>query len=180
MAQVPDSVMENLKKIKALADRGATDGEKDVAKAHLDRLLKKHKVAYEDLFDDKYEWYTFRWKTERERLLLMCCLYTVVGWDTRVDSTTRSKSRYGRMENGWQLKLTAKQFVDVSVYYAHFLKEWDAHVKAMFAAFISKNGIARPLKENEQPNERTAEEEDRLQEMFGAVKRTTPLKQLGE
>jgi hypothetical protein len=183
MAQIPESVMDYLRKIKALADRGATEGEKSVARALLDRLLEKHNVLYEDLFEEKKDWHIFRWTSDTERTLFVGCLFKIVSWDPDREPriSTWNPAKQGHMKNGWRVELTAQQFIDVSIYYEHYQREWQTLQVEIFNAFIQKNSLAKPADPNNPARKQLTDEEYmRLMELMGAVKRTTPLKQIGD
>jgi hypothetical protein len=48
-----------LRKIKALAERGATEGERNAAAQRLDALMRKHNITPEQLVDEQLDWVEF-------------------------------------------------------------------------------------------------------------------------
>ena len=62
---VQDSIMEKLRKIKALAENGV-GGERIAAQEALDRLLKEHGLTLEDISDEQSRYYEFKYSNERD------------------------------------------------------------------------------------------------------------------
>lgn len=73
-----EELLEKIKKIKALADRGV-GGEKMNAQATLERLMQEHGITEADLELEKVETEWFTYHDELERRILGQVIYSVTG-----------------------------------------------------------------------------------------------------
>ena len=73
-----ERLLEKIRKVQALANRGA-DGEKQSAAALLDRLMTQYGIDEAEIAEERLEKCFFRYKTPYERKLLVQVIYTVTG-----------------------------------------------------------------------------------------------------
>lgn len=73
-----ERLLEKIRKVQALANRGA-DGEKQSAAALLDKLMKQYGIDEAEIAEERLEKCFFRYKTPYERKLLVQVIYTVTG-----------------------------------------------------------------------------------------------------
>lgn len=73
-----ERLLEKIRKVQALANRGA-DGEKKSAAALLDKLMKQYGIDEAEIAEERLEKCFFRYKTPYERKLLVQVIYTVTG-----------------------------------------------------------------------------------------------------
>lgn len=73
-----EELLEKIKKIKALADRGV-GGEKTTAQATLERLMQEHGITEADLEVERVETVFFPYHDELERRILIQIIFSVTG-----------------------------------------------------------------------------------------------------
>jgi hypothetical protein len=103
-----ESIVEKIKKIQALAERGVS-GEAKAAKAALEKLLKKYNLTLEDLSRETVKKRCFVAKNDNEKAVLIMCGFKIVG-EERV---TKLYSYKGR-PNSCYLDLNDYEFIELS------------------------------------------------------------------
>jgi hypothetical protein len=133
------TIIDKLKKIQALAERGI-GGEKDTAQRMLDELLKKYDLTIDQLTSEEKERCYFNYRTAEERLVLLQCLGFVCDDGTSQVSfyTLRAKKRLA-------FNLTETQRVHLTELYKfhkeNIRKEFKEFKKAFSAAYMNKHAI---------------------------------------
>lgn len=131
-----DSIIELLRKIKNLADRGA-EGERMVAEKKLKYLMEKYGLSIEDLEDQTTEPVEFSYRNNFEkRLLFQCACYILQVNRLKYSSFERRRKIY--------LNLTKAQEIDLQNMYDHYRKELKKEMEILFKAFIYKHQIYHP------------------------------------
>ena len=78
MTQERERILQKIKRVQALAERGVA-GEQESAAATLDRLMKRYGITEADITEERREWAWFRYTTPIERKLLSQVIYSVTG-----------------------------------------------------------------------------------------------------
>lgn len=182
---IDDKIKERLYRIKALMERGATEGEREAAETQLLKLLKKHKLTMEDLRgDEAKQWYIFRWKNDQEYKLLIHCAMKACGWpkDSEVEMTRWNYKKRMTQKNAYSILLTRAQNAELEVMYDHYRKAWADALTLYLQAFIQTNDLARPADHSDSKEpEMTPEYREYLRRLFKTMKAidaSSPNKQL--
>lgn len=126
--------IELLKKLKALADRGAP-GEKENAQRMLDRLIKKYGINERELDDEIVEPYCFKHKTREERQLIL----QVLAHTNIIDK--RRVYEYRNERGKIWVDCTKAESVQIGIEYDFFRAAWKEELDFFFTAFIQKHRI---------------------------------------
>ncbi len=148
-----ESIVEQIKKVKALADNGV-DGEKENAKNFLEKLLKKHKVSLDELLTVQTKEYKFRYKTEFEKKILFQCIAKYANIKTYKNYLT-PKGKI--VKNVIAVDLTKMQFLDIEASAKFYVKLFTKDLNLFFTAFITKHKIFRDKSEDEDSNNNESE-----------------------
>lgn len=166
-----ERLLERIKGIKALADRGE-NGERDVAAALLDELMEKYELTLTDIECEEVnlEWFTYRDRAEKK--LLSQIIYMVVGYG---DIWTRR----GKRDTGTYC--TTAQRLEIELNF-HFYKKALAEEYARFySAFVQKNYLYPSDDLPQAPDDDTRlskEELVKMAFMMEGIDKRTPHKQL--
>ena len=164
MSAVPDSILDRLRKIEALAQSGVA-GERENAAEMLRVLCEKYGVTVEQLTAPETTrcWFTIKSKIDDD--LLGQCVAMVL-------KTSRIRFSSRARERGFELTLA--QEIDVREAFAHFRKAWQQQLEETFAAFIQLNGIVAPASDDGEEKELTPDERARLRRMGQMMLGMTP------
>ena len=134
---VQDSIMEKLRKIKALAENGV-GGEVIAAQEALDRLLKEHGLTLEDISDEQSRYYEFKYSNEREMALMMQVLVHLFGSKSHVFRT----GRFVKKGKVVFLEMTKLEYIDFKNMWEYYRREWKKYMekglKEMLSAYVLK------------------------------------------
>ena len=133
MSRSHENIIERLKKIAALAERGI-GGEKENAKRILARMMEKYEITLEDLGQGrKAKKHVFKYKSKWEREILFQCYYRASG---------KNEVRYGQMGRGMVVfKLDFFQFLELDALYKYFVPLLNREMKLFLIAFIHKHDL---------------------------------------
>ena len=127
-----EKVIELAMKLKALAERGE-GGEKDKARALMERLLAKHGMTIDDLEVQELKWHSFHLE-EHQALFFHHIVYSVVGMSATVNKHMEKAGEYLVFcDNMEAIEIEGK----FGFYWSWYQKDLDAFV----AAFIRKNEL---------------------------------------
>lgn len=167
---------EQLKKLYALALRGV-DGEKEQARALLEKLLKKYAMSINDLDEEQIKEYRLTYHGKEQRKLLIQTVYKVLGDTSSLFGLCYSGSgRECRTVLG--IRCTEAQKVEIEFLFDFYTRVWEKERAALLEAFIQKHGIFGRLKEGEKPRELSEKEMAKLQALMRGLSDEQPLKQL--
>jgi hypothetical protein len=131
-------IIEKLKKIKELAERGF-EGEASAAKGKLEILLTKYGLKIEDLEDVKVYEYKFKYVTVQERTIILQCISEVT------DTPGLRYSHFKDKRKEFFVKLTEWQYVEskamIDFHIKQFRKELKAQLDALTSAYCSKHRL---------------------------------------
>lgn len=128
-----------MKKLKALADRGA-GGERENAAAMLEKLMKKYGITESDLERERVQDYFFAYSQETERRLLMQLVYMVTG-----EAGCGCVGAYsGRSRKKVGATCTAAQRLEIEAYYAFYREAMKEELETFYSAFMAKNDLYPP------------------------------------
>lgn len=134
---VQDSIMEKLRKIKALAENGV-GGEVIAAREALERLLKEYGLTLEELSDERRETYEFKYSDKREYSLMMQVIVHMFGSNSEVFKT--GFTRKGK--KAVFLNMTKLEHIDFSSCWEYYRREWKRYLekslKELFSAYVLK------------------------------------------
>ena len=130
---------ELLKKIKALADRGA-DGERESAQTLLARLMEQYGISETDLEEERRETAWFPYSQETERRLLNQIIYMVTGAGGFGCVGTYS----GRKRKKMGTECTAAERLEIEANYAFSGRQWKKSLKYSIRLLRAKTIFSRP------------------------------------
>lgn len=166
-------ILELVKKIKALADRGV-GGEKENAQATLARLMEKYNLSETDIENEKKIRCEFRYKNEIEERLIWQIIGSVTlskGYSAPTDT---------RRKVFWK-NLTASEKIEIELKWSIYKKLWSEELEVFYHAFVVQNNIFNPSIAPKQDLPETPEERAKLRriyEMAESVKKAEIHKQL--
>ena len=136
-----ENILQKLKKIKALADRGSTPHERSTARKLLEDLLKKYNMSMEDLITEEIQMFYFSFFTSTEKDLL----FQIVGHITHTNRISWWKTKNTRKIG---FKLTPLQAALVSDYWDAYReplkKEIKKYIDTLFTAYVQKHRLFAP------------------------------------
>lgn len=150
-----ESILEQIKKVKELAERGI-GGEKENAKILLDKLLKKYNISFNEVNNEEKDEYIFNYKTNFDEKILIQCLLKYSKSD---DYLTY------KQENKIKIKLTKLEWLDVEASYDFYKNLFSKEIDLLFTAFINKHDIFR----EKNPNDNSKGKELSEQEMESLI-----------
>ena len=153
-------IIEQLKKLKVMIDRGATDGERAAAQHIFDALCQANSITPDELCDVRSVRF-FTCKTEYERRLLLQIVCAVL--NVHSSDAGFSVWKEGRKRNSRGFELTEAEFVKVERLYRIYRKDFQKEVERTYRAFVQANNIF-PAAQRQAEQERilTQEEYDDL------------------
>lgn len=132
-----ESILEKLRKIKALAENGV-GGEMIAAQEALDRLLKEHGLTLEDISDEQRNDYEFKYSNERKMALMMQVLVHLFGSKSHVFRT----GRFAKKGKVVFLEMTKLEYIDFKNMWEYYRREWKKYMekglKEMLSAYVLK------------------------------------------
>lgn len=175
-----ENLLEKLKKIKALADRGER-GEQASAKALLEKLMQEHGVTEADLEVERVETVFFPYHDELERRILAQVIFSVTGKPAFGCVGAAS----GRKRKKLGTDCTAAQRLEIEFNYKFFYGAAKKEFEVFLYAFYSKNDIfphesEAQVKTLEEMTPEEKEEMIRAAMMAEGMERHTPHKAIGD
>lgn len=143
-----ERLLERLKGVKALADRGA-DGERDNAAALLTALMEKHGITEADLESAEISTHWIRYKTIFERKLLFQIAYMRLG-SGHAFGCVGKYTRRKRKEVG--VKCTPAQYIEIEADYEFYRQALEEELNIFYSAFIQKNKLFPPPELADKPS----------------------------
>ena len=128
----PDSILERLRKIKALADYGSA-GEASNATDLLSKSLKKHGLTLDDLQTDEVRKFTFTWRNSDDRQLVAQLIRQVAGREHplfRIVGKPRIIT-----------SLTPAQYADINAMWEHYRLELRQEYHRLLRVFMIRHCI---------------------------------------
>lgn len=128
----PDSILERLRKIKALVDHGCP-GEAQNATDLLAQLLKKHGLTLDDVQTAEVREFTFTWRNSDDRQLVAQLIRQVAGREHplfRIVGKTRIIT-----------SLTPAQYADINAMWEHYRRELRQEYHRLLRVFMIRHRI---------------------------------------
>jgi hypothetical protein len=170
-------IIEKLKKIKELAERGEAN-EALVAREKLHIILNKYGLTIEDLEDVKISSYKFKYVTAAEKNVIIQCLSKVL------DQPQMTYSWYKNKKKEFFVKMTEWQYTEAKIlvefHIKLFRKELKTQMDALVTAYASKHDLFSKTKSGNPGKEMTPEEMDRLIAIYQSLGNKFFQKQLSE
>jgi len=133
-----DTIIQRLKKIKELADRGEA-GEALAAKAKLIDLLQKHNLSLEDIETEVKQSYKFKYAFSDEKDVMLQCISKVI------DDPKMSYSHYRDKKKEFFVKLTEWQYIECKDLIQFHLKQYrdekKRKMRAFFSAYLNRHSL---------------------------------------
>jgi hypothetical protein len=146
-----DKILLLARKLKALAEKG-TGGEKDNASQMLSNFMQKHNLSLTDIEGEKKTEREFKYKNKDQFRFLKQVLVSVTGYDVKAWA-------YRGIKNSYFAELTDLEYVEISLKYQFFWKEYLKQMDTFYRAFIQTNGLYAKEKEEEREGRVYTEEE---------------------
>ena len=174
-----EELMERIKAVKALADRGV-GGENINAQAALEKMMQKYGVTEADLELERVETVFFPYHDELERRILIQVIFSVTG-----------KSAFGcvgavsgRKRKKYGTDCTAAQRLEIEFNHKFFYEAAKKEFEVFLYAFYMKNRIFPPdgIAPEQETKELTKEELEeilRAEQMAATMEKYTPRKAIG-
>ena len=158
-----DEVRSKLMKVKALADGGSA-GERQAARAMLNRLIEKHGLEKSGFIEEPKQAYQFSYENKFEKRLLIQITAKV----TR-QSTIRYRTPNKRCKK-ISVTLTADQYQEMKrlygIYRRAFKKELERVAAGLIDAFIHKHDLWSGVASDEETEPMTAAESQLLRDLY--------------
>jgi hypothetical protein len=164
-----DKIHARLMKLYELAKRGE-HGERENAQRFLEKQLAKHGMTIADLDDaaSATQRFKFTYKTDVEHRLLNQILFSVLQTGNLTVWHTRGK-------RGFDVEMTKAQHLEVEMRYAVYRRELAQQMDHLFVAFIHKNDITGPAREDDDAKpakQRSEAELAAIRRMMRGIERT--------
>lgn len=160
-----DALVRRLRKILALAERGEA-GERENARAHLEKLLRHHGLSMEDITAD-------------DGASVGLCKFEVTGsLDARLlrqvvamvtSSADVRQFQRGRSRKHVAFMLTRSQYAQATFAFAVIRQAWERELEVTFKAFVQVNGLFPSEEPPSQPPALTPEREAELAQMVARM-----------
>lgn len=187
-------IIERLKKIKALAEKG-TEGEKVSAQKLLETLMSKHGIKDEDLSYTETKGYTFKCVGEMEiRLFGQICahyeemegreikyltpLHIRKGHKTSFSRQIKNMYNYKKGDNCY-VECTATDFVEIAAMFAIYKQNLEENLKTFYYAFLLKNGLLITKGANTTPSDEEVSRATKALSMASGIDKAHYYKQIG-
>lgn len=168
------SIINKLKKIAALADRGV-GGERVNAKIQLEKLLEKYSLDMSDIqgqADQPTEWWFFPYATRVEKDLLIQCYATL----NLADDEGFLRYRRSRNPRGLKFELTTMQKAELADMYKYYRKLYTKEMKLLFSAFLNKHNLFSESSGDREPPKLSLEEMAALLQMMSSLRTSVHIK----
>lgn len=120
-----------LKKLHALAERGEA-GEREAAKAALERLSKKYGIAIDELDTEEVKVFEFEFHGDDEKQLLI-----QIAW-----KVTNSLGNCSQKSNQlFVVHCTESQYIEIEFLFDFYKRVWEQEREMLLRAFVDKHGI---------------------------------------
>lgn len=131
-----EKMIQRIKKLQALAERGV-GGEKETAAKMLQRLLEKNGIStLEELEKEEVEYFLFSYNGRHEIKLLKQCIYKVMGYS---DKTEYYRTRGTRQKVG--IYCTKAQRIEIELEFEFYRNVFYEELSTFMSAFIQAQKI---------------------------------------
>lgn len=172
------SQTERLQKLYALAMRGV-GGEKEQARALLEKLAKKYAISMEDLDEEAVKEFIFEYHGKEQERILKQIIYMVTD-----DSNSMYNMRYKASGKSCTTKLgaycTDAQKAEIEFLFDFRKKLWEREKEALIRAYFQKHRLFGKLKDGEEGRTISNEEYRKMEALIRGLSDDTPLQQIEE
>lgn len=139
MHEIDDKILDRLKKLRALAERGV-GGEKSTAQKKLNKLLKENNLTLESLDEVTPQYFLFKYTNKHTYRLLLQIMHKVVTPSLPDDLPLNYyKSKGTRNKIG--IYCTPAQKLEIELDYEFYTELLDREIDTLLSAFIQKQDI---------------------------------------
>lgn len=132
-----EQIIDKLKKIKSLADRGVA-GEAIAAQQQLEKLLAKHGLTIQDLFNEERKERKFKVNNADEMIFYQIC-FSIIG------NRTKQGWRYKHEKAVKYMELTDVEYIDIlqqfDFHRKQLAKEKKKSIKTLETAYVYKHNL---------------------------------------
>ena len=142
-----EEIIQKLHKIRELAERGSTPGERANARRKINELLNKYGLEYESVFQEKQEldWASYTYSDQYQKQILIQCFFTITkSSQTHIKEPTQSRIAF---------QVTPWQALELAHMYSYYRKLWKQQVKEVLEMFLSKHKLIRSRSDKEPKEE---------------------------
>lgn len=172
-----ETIIEKLKKVKKLADRGEA-GEALAAKALLLKLLEKHGLTLEDIETDVKNSYLFKYVFAREKTMMLQCISKVV------DNPNLSYTHRKDKKKEFRVELTEWQYIEaidmIEFHLDQFRKDMKLKMDAFLTAYITKHNLFAESSESGESKLTPEELTEFFRQYDGMADQETYIKKISE
>lgn len=137
MKEAKESILEKIRKIKALMD-GGEDGEAKAARLALERLMEANGLTWDDIMDERRITREFKYSNEREMALMMQLIVRLFGSTSEI----YKKGTFNKNAKVVFLNMTDMEYIDMKNQWEYYRKAWKSYLeksmKELLSAFIMK------------------------------------------
>ena len=161
-----EKIIDKLKKIQALAEKGS-DGEKTEAARQLQELCLKYGISLEEIHSEKREEYFLRYKGQWQGRLMA---QIAASMDLKVYNAINPQT--GRHINKKCIVATPLEIAEVKEAIRHYNAQYEDELESLFVAFVHRHSL---LAKPGNPNGRSISEEElaKLQKMMRGLSSTS-------
>lgn len=167
--EAKESILEKLRKIKALAENGV-GGEMIAAQAALDRLLKEYGLTWDDIMDEKRTTRAVKYANQDEFKILLNLLAHLFGSKSEIFQ----KATYNKRAKEIYLDLTDVEAADVESMWSYYRRELKSGLKKakgeFLDAFIYKFNLYNSTPDENRKNKLSFEDLMRLKMIADGIK----------
>lgn len=138
-------------------DQGATQGERDAAKAMFEKLCAKHGCLPSDFSETNL--YTFTIANAFERTILTQCICKVL---------KAREFNWVKTSRKAEVRLAPNQYLEVDRLYQHYRNVWKQEVENLMVAFLNKHNLFSGVK-SDSPSTITLEKLRQMIQMMGGL-----------
>lgn len=168
-----DTVRVLLKKILALAERGATSGERENAERMLQEKLKKYGITMDQLLSSTATSREFTYANEWELRLFEQLVAVITG--RRETTVQLVRTNHRRVHKVVYAALTDAEYAEISHLYTHYRTALHEAMDCVLVAFIQANNLGVPEADDDTPPRPLTDDEKRLLKIASALGATPPV-----
>lgn len=172
-----NDIVERLRKVRALALNGVPGGEKEVAQALLDKLMKKYNVSLSELEDEDIKKYLFTYHGKEQKQLLIQVVFSVLNKvSSCIPQYYTASGRKCRTQLG--VYCTAAQAVEIGFLYDFYVVLWEKEKEAFLDAYIQKHKLFGQTPDDMQPTEISDSELSKMYAFMNGMSDDSPHKRI--
>lgn len=137
----PERIIELLKKLKAMADGGATEGERQAAQNRIDHIKKEYNVTDDELNTDVEVEHELKFKQDKKTATILYAViraYTTEEQELDVRFYNKKYSKYLGFSVYFKIKVSRRHFIDIDVAIKYYLNAFKNDLKSLLKEHLKK------------------------------------------